>query len=152
MSAPTLPMLPMLPAARLVDTNWHCHRSGDCCTKPQEVVMTREERMQVILHAPGSITSEWRDLENGMVALKAQPCPFFIFKSCQVYEHRPYSCRRFACMRPDPKTEPFELGNGPTGCKNADDRFLTSRKARRMLVDIQRKAQKWARKYGWKED
>lgn len=143
--------LPMLPTPRPVDPHWRCQRSGDCCTKPAEVVMTREERVAMLLIAPQTIPSEWRDVNETMVALKAAPCPFFIFHECQVYEARPYSCRRFACLRPDPKIEPFEIG-GPLGCKNLSDRIATSRTALRFARKIQRKGQRWARRHGWPSD
>lgn len=147
--APTL--LPMLPQSRPVDPEWQCQKSGECCTLPAEVVMTREERLAVLLAAPGSIHTQWRDMGGNLVALKAQPCPFYIFKSCQVYESRPFSCRRFACMRPDVKTEPFEVG-GPLGCKNLSDRIATSRVALRLARKIQRKAHRWATRHGWTSD
>ena len=141
------------PKARPVEPHWKCKRSGDCCSLPDEVVMTREERTAILPVIPLGIQTAWREIEGtNMVALKAQPCPFFIFKECVVYDVRPYNCRRFACLRPDPKTEPFEFDHTPqklTGCKNADDRFYTSRVAKRLLIQIQRKAQIWARKHGW---
>lgn len=143
------------PKARPVDPHWKCHRSGDCCSIPVEVIMTREERTAILPKIPQGIRTEWRDVEGSqLVALKAHPCPFFIFGECLVYDVRPYNCRRFACMRPDPKTELFENDLSPstiTGCRNADDRFYTSRVARRMLVQIQRKAMNWARAHGWEE-
>lgn len=86
-----------------------------------------------------------------MVALKAKPCPFFLFKECTVYESRPYNCRRFACMRPDPKTEPFQL-NEADECVNFWERMAVSREVRRLAVLIQRKAQRWARAHGWTDD
>jgi Fe-S-cluster containining protein len=88
---------------------------------------------------------EFRDMGDGFVALKAKPCPLYVFKTCLVYEHRPYNCRRFACMRPDPKTEPFEADGG-----NLMARVKTSRVARRMAQTFQRRAQRWAVKHGWK--
>lgn len=143
------PMLPMLPQPRPVAANWTCQRSGECCTRPAEVLMTVEERMHLLPHIPQGIATFWRDSDvPGFVLLKAQPCPFFIFKSCVVYEHRPYNCRRFGCMRPDPKTEPWEedrQGN----CLNQMARILNSRVARRLAELMQRKAQRWGDKHGW---
>lgn len=104
---------------------------------------------------PQGIQTAWREIpESNLVALKAKPCPFFIFGDCQVYDVRPYNCRRFACLRPDPKSEPLELvpsrpGRYPTGCVNADDRFMLSRASRRLLIQIQRKASRWALSHGW---
>jgi Fe-S-cluster containining protein len=157
----TTPSLPLnfyrpKPEPRPVDPHWKCHQSGDCCENVAEVVMTREERSTLLPKVPQGIKTAWRDLdpEGKMVALRAHPCPFFIFHECLVYEVRPYNCRRFACLRPNPKTEPLELvdndeARNPTGCENADARFITSRVARRVLVRIQRKAQVWARQHGW---
>jgi Fe-S-cluster containining protein len=138
-------ILPMLPKPRPVDPQWQCHRSGDCCSIPVEVAMTKEEMVQIVHHAPPTIKMEFRDMGDGFVALKAKPCPLYVFKTCLVYEHRPYNCRRFACMRPDPKTEPFEADGG-----NLMARVKTSRVARRMAQTFQRRAQRWAVKHGWK--
>lgn len=144
------------PQARPVDPHWKCLRSGDCCSLPAEVSMTREERAAILPKIPQGIKTEWRDAEDPrFVVLKAHPCPFFIFGECVVYDVRPYNCRRFACLRPDPHEEAFEFEHSPskvTGCKNADDRFYTSREARRLLVHIQQKAMRWARAHGWSED
>lgn len=136
--------------ARAVEERWTCKRSGGCCTIPKEVVMTKEEAAVLVHHAPPEITMQFRPLEQeGFVAMKAGPCPLFVFNGCLAYEHRPFNCRRFACLRPDPKTEPFEeMPNG--NCLNAIIRYHTSRPARRMLEHIQHKAQRWAAKHGWK--
>lgn len=136
--------LPMLPAPRPVDPNWKCQRSGDCCTLPKEVVMTKEEAAILVHAAPKEIQMQFRPVGDGFVALKAAPCPLFAFNGCLVYESRPYNCRRFACMRPDVKAEPFS-----DEC--VTDRIKTSRVALRMAVHIQNKAMRWARKHGWGE-
>lgn len=138
--------LPMLPTARAVDPKWQCQRSGDCCTKPMEVVMTKQEAAVLVHHAPAEIRMEFRSVGGDFVALKAAPCPLYAFKSCLVYAHRPYNCRRFACMRPDVKAEPFEADGG-----NLMVRVKTSRVARRMAELIQRRAKRWADKHGWLE-
>lgn len=145
-----LPMLPT-PTKRPVDAAWKCQRSGDCCTKPIEVVMTREEYLHLLPRIPTGIETHWRKIDERFVALKAQPCPLFIFNGCVVYENRPYNCRRFGCMRPDPKIEPFEMDNSPVGCKNVTDRILTSRAALRLAKLIQRKSQRWGRRFGWEK-
>lgn len=112
--------------------------------------MTREERMALLPHVPDGVLTVWRDVNPTHVALKAHPCPFYLFKTCTVYEVRPYNCRRFGCMRPDPKTEPFEESpKGILGCANLGDRIRMSRVARRMGELMQRKAQRWARRHGW---
>lgn len=113
--------------------------------------MTREEMLAIssALRLGGySIETEWRQVNEQMMALKAHPCPFFSLKTCIIYESRPYNCRRFGCMRPDPQSEPLEMG-GDMGCKNLEDRVMTSRPARRLAQKIQRKAQRWAREHGW---
>lgn len=136
--------LPMLPAPRPVDPNWKCQRSGDCCTLPKEVVMTKEEAAILVHAAPQEIQMQFRPVGDGFVALKAAPCPLFAFNGCLVYEVRPYNCRRFACMRPDVKAEAFS-----DEC--VTDRVKTSRVALRMAVHIQNKAMRWALKHGWGE-
>jgi Fe-S-cluster containining protein len=129
---------------RPVDPEWKCHRSGDCCTQPAEVVMTKQEAAVLVHHAPPTVAMSFRPVDDKFVALKAQPCPLYAFQSCLVYDHRPYNCRRFACLRPDPKAEPFETNGG-----NLFVRVRESRVARRMAERIQRHAQRWGAKYGW---
>lgn len=138
--------LPMLPAPRPVDPDWKCQRSGDCCTKPSEVVMTKEEAAAIVHAAPKEIAMQFRPVDAKFVALKAAPCPLFVFQTCLVYEVRPFNCRRFSCMRPDIVAEPFEADGG-----NMMARVKTSRVARRMAEKFQRKAQRWAIKHGWKD-
>lgn len=140
--------LPMLPASRPVDPQWKCQKSGECCTIPQELVMTKEEANTLVFHAPPTVTLQFRPLHDNFVAMKVGPCPLYVFHTCIVYEHRPYQCRRFACMRPDTQSEPFEEG-GPLGCKNLSDRVATSRVALRQAKHIQKKAQGWAQAHGW---
>ncbi len=142
------------PQPRPIDPHWTCQKSGDCCSIPDEVTMTREERQALLPKIPIGIPTQWRDIDEKFVALKAHPCPFYVFKTCLVYEVRPFNCRRFGCMRPDPKAEPFEpepvdLRTAPTGCKNANDRLWTSREMRRLAIRMQRKAQRWALRHGW---
>lgn len=134
-----LPMLPQRP----IDSNWMCHKSGECCSLPEEVVMTEQEMRVLAREAPKEIPLHFRPLEQaGMVAMKAQPCPLYVFQRCLVYEHRPYNCRRFACMRPDVQAEPWDG-------QNMEARVKVSRLARRLAEKIQRKAQRWARSQGW---
>ena len=139
-------VLPMhVPTVRAIDPQWTCQRSGDCCTKPREVTMTQEERLEVLRHGPEGIVTHWRDAGHGFVALKAQPCPFYLFNTCTVYEYRPYNCRRFACMRPDVEAEPFEVDGG-----NLWKRLKKSSVARKLYFKIQKDAQAWAVEHGWK--
>lgn len=134
--------LPMLPKPRPVDPEWKCCRSGDCCTIPKELVMTKEEAAVLTHHAPQTIALHFRPVDETFVALKTAPCPLYVFGGCLVYSVRPYNCRRYACLRPDPKTEKF-------GDDTILDRVKTSRIARRMIIHIQHKAQRWADKHGW---
>lgn len=129
---------------RPVDPEWKCHHSGDCCTKPAEVVMTKEEATTLVFHAPSTTQLEFRPVDDLFVAMKTGPCPLFVFNSCIVYANRPYNCRRFICMRPDTKAEPFEESGA-----NMMDRVQTSRVARRRAQLEQRRAIRWADKHGW---
>lgn len=138
--------LPMLPAPRPVDPEWKCQKSGDCCTLPEEVVMTQEEAATLTHAAPKEIRLFFRPVDDKFVALKAKPCPLFAFGGCLVYKDRPYNCRRFGCMRPDVKAEPFEASGA-----NLMDRVKTSRAARRLAEKMQRKAKRWADQHGWSE-
>lgn len=106
----------------------------------------------------------WEPSETaGFVNLKARPCPLLTEVGgkpvCSIRESRPYSCRRFACLRPEPEKEPLQfvpLNNlllyGNIGVINVRERLVHSRVARRMYQKVQRKAQRWARTHGWKED
>lgn len=142
-----LPSRPQTPAVLPVDVQWKCQRSGDCCTQPKEVVMTKQEAAVLVHHAPPTIQLQMRPVDEKFVAMKAGPCPLYAFQSCLVYEHRPYNCRRFACMRPDPFTEPFDGRLSAEG--SIMRRAVQSRAIRRLLVRIQRESQRWAVKYGW---
>ena len=135
--------IPVIPN-RPVDPEWTCQKSGDCCTIPKEVVMTKEEAATLVAAAPSTITMQFRPLDDTFVALKAGPCPLYVFRTCLVYASRPYNCRRFGCMRPDTKAEPFEVSGA-----NMRDRTETNRKARRLGQQMQKKAQKWADAHGW---
>jgi Fe-S-cluster containining protein len=134
--------LPVIPLP--VDPHWKCQRSGDCCTKPLEVVMTTQEAAAIVHAAPKEIAMHFRPAGGDFVALKAAPCPLFAFNTCLVYAVRPYNCRRFGCMRPDVQAEPFEPDGG-----NLMKRVQQSRTARRLAERMQRKAQGWAQKMGW---
>lgn len=114
--------------------------------EPTEVVMTKDEAAMIVHAAPKEIAMQFRDAGDGFVALKAHPCPLFAFQSCLVYAVRPYNCRRFSCMRPDVKAEPFEASGA-----NMMDRVKTSRVALRMAQRIQRRAMRWGRLHGWGE-
>ncbi len=131
-------------SSRAIDPNWSCCHSGDCCTKPPEVVMTKQEAAAIVHAAPNTVALNFRDAGGGFVALQAKPCPLHIFNRCLVYAVRPYNCRRFGCLRPDVQAEPFEMDGG-----NLMARVRVSRVARRMAERMQRKAQVWGRKMGW---
>jgi len=142
MSTPTQP----LPFYRKIEKGWKCKQSGDCCKKTREIVMTKEEAATLVHQAPPTIQLQFRPVPDTdrFVAMKAGPCPLFVFNTCLVYEHRPFNCRRFGCMRPDPSTEPFD----PDG-SNMDDRVRQSREALKLAKWMQRKAQPWADAHGW---
>lgn len=136
----------MLPKPRPVDPEWKCKHSGDCCTIPKETVMTKEEAAVLVHHAPSTIHLNFRPIDEKFVALQQQPCPLFVFGGCLVYSVRPYNCRRFLCMRPDIKAEPFEASGA-----NMTARTETNRAAWRMAKTNQRRARRWADKHGWND-
>ena len=138
---------------RPIAAHWRCQQSGDCCSKPADVLMTTQEAAGILQQTAGTVSLDFRKVADGFVALKAHPCPLYdaIYQVCTVYDIRPYNCRRFACMRPDPKTEPWE-STAADGCANRDDRLSQSRIVRRQLKQIQAKAQPWARAHGWRPD
>lgn len=152
--------------ARPVIDDWKCQRSGDCCTKPQSVVMRVEEKelIERTLTIAKLVKLTWFESpQEGFVELLARPCPLHEFdehgkSTCTVHDIRPYQCRRFACLRPDPETEPFVMAPispylkfGMIGCANLRDRLVNSRVARRAYELIQRKAQRWGCAHGWKD-
>lgn len=93
-----------------------------------------------------------------LVTIKTpQGCPFLSREvdgkaTCTIYDSRPYNCRRFQCLRPDPSTEAFELG-GPLGCKNLSDRLDDSLHALKFFESNQRRAlREWGTSHGWEKD
>ena len=156
----TLRVLSEGSSSRVIDPEWKCQQSGDCCRVPPVVVMTAEEAellkgeaaARAVIGKPVE-TLQFYPLEDDKVAMKAGPCPFVGTaldgrSTCTVYSVRPYNCRRFGCMRPKPAEELFEMNS--TGCRNLLDRLEISRPARRLATLMQRKAQKWAIKHGWR--
>ena len=113
-----------------------------------------------VLHEVRPELKFYYHLDKRFVFLAGKPCPLLAYDAtgkalCTEYERRPYSCRRFGCFRPNPSIEPYEpepvdLNNMRLGCANLSDR-LRNRQVRREYIKLQRKAQKWARKYGWSE-
>lgn len=119
--------------------------------------MTAEEAETLRLKLPahtwqGLVWSAGPPSTTGtFVKLQAFPCPLLTPEGlCSVHEVRPYNCRRFACLRPDPANEPFEPNHGKYGCRNVDDR-IDDRQTRRFMEKMQRRAQRWAREHGWKD-
>lgn len=154
---------------RPVDPGWSCQRSGDCCKSQVRLIMRVEERDAMQEYADQHLTmgqlSRLKfvdDRQPGFVALVGTPCPMHDDadgqSKCMVYPARPFNCRRFGCMRPDPASEPLEvaplapvLHYGNVGCVNLRERLLYSRAARRCYELLYRKARRWAEKHGWTE-
>lgn len=131
---------------------WSCSLSGDCCRAVGHVVMTPQER-DVLLTAvtpERAATLTWIDWpKNGMVALKAAPCPLLNGNLCSVHPVKPMNCRRWGCFRPDPTIEPLEPDHGFLGSPCTRERFYASRGVRQQMQAMQKKAQKWGRRHGW---
>ncbi len=144
-------------AKRLTVIPWKCDQTGDCCKAVSGVVMTKEEAETLGTALPKDkwLSLVWKpgppSTTGTFVELVANPCPLLVDNRCSVHSVRPYACRRFACLRPDPANEPFEPDHGEFGCGNARDRITTDRNARRFMALTQRKAQRWARDHGWRE-
>jgi Fe-S-cluster containining protein len=103
-------------------------------------------------------TIEFRYARQGFVELTAGPCPFLEGNDCTIHEVRPYTCRRFGCLRPDVKAEPLVMAPishfvkyGTIGCSNLRERLLQSRIARRTYDLLQRKGMRWALSHGWSQ-
>jgi hypothetical protein len=116
---------------------WTCAQTGDCCRETDEVVMTHAEQAEITRARPDIAASFLPHVDPAFVRLVAQPCPFYA-DGCTVYAVRPYSCRRFACLRTDPSASWDAVHQEPY--RRAD---------RRQLIVIQRHAQRWARSHGW---
>lgn len=133
-----------------VKEDWQCQRSGDCCRMPKRVTMTFSERR--ILEAQAALGFAFRALSwrhnpgVNFTELVASPCPFVTDDNkCNVYEHRPYNCRRFGCMRPDNAVEPFDE-------KMFGLRLQVLPWARDIYAKMQAAAQPWALAHGWKDE
>lgn len=132
-----------------VDPQWRCQKSGECCTKLEGITLTVEEAIALKLRAPEGIKLQFRPHPDGgnFLIMKAGPCPFFAFNTCTVYEHRPYNCRRFGCMRPNVEEEEFY----PDG-SNMDIRVDNDKDAAKLARWMQKRAQPWAAAHGWKPE
>lgn len=150
---------------RPVDPAWVCQRSGDCCRKVDVVTMTQAEAALLqqwadqhwTLKQLGTLKWDPHPDNPRFVQLQAGPCPFLAGKAeCTVHDIRPYNCRRFGCLRPDPASEPLKMAPlspvllyGTIGCSNLRERLMQSRVARRIYALLQRKGMRWALQHGW---
>ena len=138
--------------ARPIVVPWSCHKTGDCCKVPGQITVTTAERQ--ILDGLKDVASRpliWTTAKaDGFVHLDVGPCPFLGDSGlCQVYESRPYNCRRMMCGRVDPARESYEQG-GPMGCHNLSDRIETSLRFEEFYKANERRAAKeWATSHGW---
>lgn len=143
---------------RVVVLPWTCARTGDCCQRGP-VLRTAERDALLAAHPALAIPDDFTPvpgLPGGFLRWHRDPCPALVESAgggtrCAVYPTRPFNCRRFMCLRPNPKDEPLEIG-GPMGCWNASTRVQVSRAARRFYAHNQRRAQRWALSYGWSDD
>ena len=143
----------MAQVERPIAAKWRCQQSGECCTQPPDLVMTTMEAAGLLQAKAADVELRFTKRPDGFVSMQAGPCPLYdaTYQVCTVYDVRPYNCRRFACMRPEPTREPWE--STATGeCANREDRLGQSRLARRQARQIQVKAQPWARAHGWRPD
>lgn len=135
---------------------WTCSQTGDCCRAVGTVLMTSEERVEIetFIGPERATTLFWSPAERTpFVRLRAHPCPLLgTDNRCSVYKVRPYNCRRWGCFRADVKKEALEVDHSFLGCANARDRFYQDRGVRRQMHHMQREAQRWARKHGWKDN
>lgn len=121
---------------------WQCQRSGECCQRPDAVVMTQQE-WAIISETPQAKERTLTiDVSGNFVALRAGSCPFYD-NGCTIYSVRPTNCRRFCCFRMDVKTEHFEDGAAVPAV------VFKSRDFRRQYQLNERKAMKWGVRHGW---
>lgn len=128
--------------------SWKCQSSGDCCRVPKAVVMTFAERreLEAVAHKASRPLRWLYNARPSMTQLQTAPCPFVTPENqCAVYDVRPFSCRRYACMREDVKAEPF---------RDESTADIAARKPEALpqLLQIQRDGQKWAIAHSWRED
>ena len=133
---------------------WSCRMTGDCCRITKALLMTTDEKALLLSAVPAEKAETliwWTDPANpGFHYLKLAPCPLLAEDGkCTVHEVRPYNCRRFSCYRVG--DEPYEAGPDNL-CNNLADRLITSRSIRRDYQLRQRKAQRWARAHGWRDE
>lgn len=133
---------------------WTCGRSGDCCLGV-DIRLTLSEGAALQAATPKALLFNTSEASKGWLRLQAEgACPLLERDaagkaSCSAWKARPYQCRRFVCGRPDPTTEPYELG-GPMGCKNLSDRIKQSLDFAEFYRANQRRAQRaWAESHGW---
>lgn len=131
-----------------VINDWQCQGSGDCCRVPKVVTMTYAERWELEAYAElASRRLQWRyNARPSMTDLVTGPCPFVTPENrCSVYDVRPFSCRRFGCLRADTKAEKF---------LDEDTAAILRRmpEALPVLQKLQKDGQVWAKNHGWRED
>ncbi len=127
---------------------WSCQSSGDCCRVPKAVVMTYAERreLEAVAHLASRPLKWAYNARPSMTQLLTAPCPFVTPENrCAAYEVRPFSCRRFLCMRDDVNNEAF---------RDEDAAAIAKRRPETLpqLIQIQRDGQKWALSHGHRED
>ncbi len=133
-----------------VKADWQCQGSGECCRKPKRVTMTYAERRELEAAAKQGLASRKLEFRYnkviGMTDMVTGPCSFVTDDNkCNAYDVRPYSCRRFMCMRPDVSAEPLTD-------RMTDLRLRVLPLAREMYRENQAQAQPWALAHGWKAD
>lgn len=122
-----------------------CCQSGDCCREPAAIRMSLQEAALLQSKAMGRALT-WRPAQPfGFVELVAHPCPFLDDQGCTVYDSRPYKCRQYLCFRATGET--FD----PTG-QDLTNKLITIREVKRAYALNQRKAQRWGRTHGWRDD
>jgi Fe-S-cluster containining protein len=125
---------------------WQCQKEGDCCTRPDAVVMTEQEWAVLSATPQAHAKTIAIDSDGGWVAMKAGPCPFFdsVHRLCSVYKSRPYQCRRYQCGRWNAQSEPY-LSNPMMLIKSNND-------LRWSYAKNQKAHQPWALEHGWRAE
>ncbi len=85
----------------------YCEKCGECCCQSNPISVTLDDLMNIASFLGLSyytVTSNYtKNLKDGKISLKTNPCPFLSNKECSIYPARPNVCRFFPISEPKGK-------------------------------------------------